>query len=115
MAEIKRGEPFEKINDLYSAEPLKSRDGLLGEFERRELIPELDMAISSLREGEVSDPVWTKEGVYILKVIREIKASHVPLIQTRDRIYATLYQQRRENTFTEWLKSLWEKSSVTLR
>lgn len=115
MSEIKKGEPFEKMIGLYADEPLKSHDGILGEFENGTLIPELDVTISSLNEGEVSKPVWTKEGVYILKMAMKIKGNYTPLTQVKDNIYTTLYQQKREEKFNEWLKSLWEKSSVTIK
>ena len=115
LSEIKKGESFDKMVNLYAEEPLKSNEGLLGEFEKGTLIPELNMKISSLKEEEVSDPVWTKEGVYILKMIKKIDASYIPLSQTKEHIYKTLYQQKRDNKYNEWLKSLWEKSAVTIK
>ncbi len=115
ISEIKKGEPFEKMIDLYADEPLKSQEGLLGEFESGALITELDQALSSLKEGEVSAPVWVKNGVYILKMSSKIKAAYIPLNQAREQIYAALYQQKREIKFNEWLKLLWEKSSVTIK
>jgi peptidyl-prolyl cis-trans isomerase SurA len=115
ISEIKRGEPFEKLIALYADEPLKSRDGILGEFEKGALIAELDMPISSLNEGEVSSPVWTKTGVYIFKMVSKMKGTFTPLIQVRDSIHTKLYQQKKEEKYNEWLKSLWEKSSVTIK
>jgi parvulin-like peptidyl-prolyl isomerase len=115
VSELKRGEPFGRMNALYSAEPLKSHDGLLGEFEKGALNTELDMAISRLEEGEVSDPVWTKEGFYILKLVRKIQASYVPLGQVREQIYRALYQQKREKAFDDWLRALWEKAAVSIK
>jgi len=101
--------------DLYADEPLKSQEGLLGEFESGALITELDQALSSLKEGEVSAPVWVKEGVYILKMISRTKETYIPISQAREQIYMTLYQQKREIKFNEWLKLLWEKSTVTIK
>lgn len=115
ISEIKKGELFEKMVDLYSDEPLKSCEGLLGEFEKGALIAELDQTLSSLKEGEVSAPVWIKEGVYILKMINKTKETYKPLDQAREQIHTTLYQQKREIKFNEWLKLLWEKSTVTIK
>lgn len=115
ISEIKKGELFEKMVDLYSDEPLKSYEGLLGEFESGALIAKLDRTLSSLKEGEVSAPVWVKEGVYILKMINKIKETYIPLNQAREQIYTTLYQQKKEIKFNEWLKLLWEKSTVTIK
>lgn len=115
VSELKRGEQFERMNTLYSDEPLKSHNGLLGEFERGALNSKLDMAMELLKEGEVSDPVWTGEGFYILKLLSKRQAIYVPLGQVRERIYKELYQQKREKVFDEWLKALWEKASVSIK
>ena len=115
VSEIKKGELFEKMFDRYSDEPLKCYEGLLGEFESGALIGELNQTLFSLKEGEVSPPVWVKEGVYILKIISKIKTTYIPLSQTSEQIYETLYHQKREVGFNEWLKLLWEKSSVTIK
>ena len=115
VSEIKKGELFEKMVDRYSDEPLRSYEGLLGEFESGALIAELDRTLSALKEGEVSAPVWVKEGVYILKMISKTKETYIPINQAREQIYMTLYQQKREIKFNEWLKLLWEKSTVTIK
>ena len=115
VSEIKEGELFEKMVDRYSDEPLRSYEGLLGEFESGALIAELDQTLSALKEGEVSAPVWVKEGVYILKMISKTKETYIPINQAREQIYMTLYQQKREIKFNEWLKLLWEKSTVTIK
>jgi peptidyl-prolyl cis-trans isomerase SurA len=115
IGEIEKGVPFEELIELYSDESLRVNDGVLGEFEKGTLIGELDISISSLDVGEVSKPVWTKEGVYIVKLVNRIKASYIPLNQAKEQIYSALYQQKRERKFNEWLKALWEKSSVTIK
>ncbi len=115
MSEIRRGETFEKLITLYADEPLRSNNGLLGEFEEGTLITELNRTASSLKEGEVGNPVWTKEGVYILKMIKKMNESFIPLSQAKEQISRTLYQQKRENKYNEWLKLLWERSSVIIK
>lgn len=115
LSELRKGEPFEKMVSRYSDEPLRAQDGLLGEIEPGTLIAELNLVTASLQEGEISRPVWTKDGVYILKMVKRIDASYSPFDEARSRIAGTLYQQKRENAYQAWLKSLWDKSSVIIK
>ena len=112
---LKSGESFDKMVDLYSEETLKNRNGLLGEFEKRDLIPALDKKLSEMSEGEISEPVWTKEGVYILKLVKKTEEIYVPLEKIRTQLYSTLHEQKKEEKFNEWMKSLWEKSSIKIK
>lgn len=113
--EIINGEPFEKMVNLYSDEPLRSRNGLLGEFESDGLIPALEAALSDLDEGDVSTPVWTKEGVYILKLMKTTKKEYVELSAVRDAIYSELFERKSRENFNAWMKTLWEKSSIEFK
>jgi len=113
-ADIRKGEPFEKLVMMYTDDSLKARDGVLGEFEKGMLIPALDEKIFSLRDGEVSDPVWTKEGVYILKMLKRTLPVYSPVERSKDQITGLLYEQKREEKYNEWMKKLWERSSVKI-
>lgn len=113
--EIMKGEPFEKMVDLYSDEPLRSRNGLLGEFESGGLIPALEASLTDLKEGDVSKPVWTNDGVYILKLVKTAKKEYVELNSVKDTIYSELYERRSREKFSAWMKTLWEKSSIEIK
>jgi len=113
-AEIKNGESFERQVHKYSDEPLKSLGGILGEFESGAMISVLDKKISSLKEGEVSEPLWTKDGVYILKIAKRTQVVYTPLDKIKDELYAKAYEEKREEAFNVWMKKLWERSSIKI-
>ncbi|UCE78617.1 MAG: peptidylprolyl isomerase [Nitrospiraceae bacterium] len=113
--EIIKGEPFEKMVDLYSDEPLRSRSGLLGEFESGGLIPALEAALAALNEGDVSKPVWTTDGVYILKLTKTLRKEYAEMNSVRDTIYSELFERRSREKFSAWMKTLWEKSSIEIK
>jgi peptidyl-prolyl cis-trans isomerase SurA len=115
IAEIRKGEPFEKLAMQYTDDSLRGRNAVLGEFERGTLIPALNEKIFSLQEGEVSEPVWTKDGVYILKAVKKAKPVYTPLEKLRDQINAKVSEQKRQEKYNEWMKRLWEKSSIKIR
>lgn len=111
---LKDGYNFEGLVDEYSDEPLKSQGGFLGKFIKGTLIPPLDNKAFSLKEGEITDPVWVSEGVYILKLVKKTGDSFKLLEEAKAGIRNYLYQQKREKIYNEWIKSLWEKSSVKI-
>jgi peptidyl-prolyl cis-trans isomerase SurA len=109
---LRRGEDFDQIVDEYSDEPLKSQGGLLGTFVRGILIPQLDNTAFSMKEGEISNPIWVNEGAYILKVIKKNNESFQPFQAVKEDITKRIFGQKREILMNEWMKKLWEKSSV---
>jgi parvulin-like peptidyl-prolyl isomerase len=111
---LKEGDNFDRLVDEYSDEPLKSLEGRLGTFARGALIPLLDKKAFSLKAGEISDPVWVSEGVYILQLMNKTGESYKSFEEMKGEIQNNLYRQKREKLFNEWIKALWEKSSVVI-
>ncbi len=113
-ADIKKGASFEMLAMKYTDESLKKRDAVLGEFERGMLIPVLDEEVFTLKEGEVSEPVWTKDGAYILKVIKITEPRYMPFETVKEQIRERVYEQKREEKYNAWMKGLWVNASVTM-
>ncbi len=114
VSDLRGGEPLEKIAQLHSEDPSRERGGILGEFKKGDLVPALEDTLNAMKDGEVSDPVWVKEGVYILKLIRRIPASFLLLSEVRSTIESTLLNERREKKYNEWVRSLWERSAISI-
>ncbi len=113
-ARLEGGDNFEALVNRYSDEPLKGKGGKLGEFKRGTLIPQLDKRAFSMNAGEISDPIWVREGVYILKLEDRTDDRFKPLGDVREEIHKRLYSQHKERIFSEWVKVLWEKASITM-
>lgn len=111
---LKEGENFEGIVAEYSDEPLKSQEGFLGVFARGTLIPPLDRKAFSMQEDEISEPIWVSEGVYILYLEKKIGESFKSLDEVRKYLYGTLSERKKDKLYNEWIKALWEKSSVRI-
>jgi peptidyl-prolyl cis-trans isomerase SurA len=112
VSSLRRGEDFDQIADEYSDEPLKGQGGFLGAFVRGILIPQLDHTAFSLKEGEISNPIWVNEGAYILKVIKKNNESFKTYEAVKEDITRRIFEQKREKLMNEWIKKLWEKYSV---
>jgi len=114
VSELRKGEPLGKMALLHSDDPSREKNGILGDFKKGDLVPSLEAALAVLKEGEVSDPVWVKEGVYILKLVKRKKPVFIPLSEVRSTIERTLLSERKEKKYNEWIRSLWERSAISI-
>jgi len=113
--EIQEGGSFERIiNQTRVVRGSAGIESSSGEFKRGSLTPALDKKAFSMKKGETSDPVWGRNGVYILKVVNKTDESFKPIKDVHKEIYSKIYEQKTENNFNEWVRTLWEKTSVKI-
>lgn len=111
---LQGGESFDTLLYVYSDEPLRSLDGKLGIFERETLVPPLDKAAFSLKEGGISGPISVQDGIYFLKVVKSTERSYRGIEEAREDIYNAIFAKKKEKIYNEWIKSLWEQASVSI-
>ena len=101
---LENGESFESLAELvFQDSVLNSNGGDIGYFTFNEMDPNFEVAAFSLKDGEISAPVKTKNGYSIIQVIdRWIE----PLITEQD------YQLHKEG-FVQILKSRKRRNAVT--
>jgi peptidyl-prolyl cis-trans isomerase C len=103
------GEKFENLVEEFSDDPRsKRKGGDLGYISRGRLPLEIENEIFNLKEGEISNPIETPNGFYIIKVTQGTKIP--PLEQVKGRIQLDL----RKRIFSEYAKSLREKIGVEI-
>jgi len=112
---LRQGDNFDLRIDDYCDEPLRSQGGMLGKFARGALIPPLNDKAFSLKVGEISDPVWVSEGVYILKLVGKSPETFKKIEEASPEIRDYLYKKKREKLYNEWINTLWERSTVTIK
>lgn len=113
-AELKNGKSFEKVAALYNEDLLKNEGGRMGSFRKGELLPEFDAALAKMGDGEVSQPIGTADGYYILKLVKRTPEKFTPLEEVREKIRAVLIQKRRLGKYDVWMRSLLEKSEIRI-
>ncbi len=82
LQEMQRGAPFPLVARQFSAAPSAAAGGDLGWITSGELRPELQAIVDRLTPGQVSMPVRTPEGVYIV-ALRERREGRQVETQTR--------------------------------
>lgn len=116
LAEAKGGKDFIELAKTYSEDPAARKDGGdLGVFRKGEMLPELVQAITGMKQGEVSELVYTPAGFHIIKLEERISGRLKPFESVRQEIEETLYRKKSEERFTQWAKELRSKASVDIR
>ena len=103
-----RGNRFGQFAKRHSECPTAMDAGKLGEISRGQLYPELDEALFSMEEAQISQPIRTELGYHILFCEKIKPARRVPLTQAADRIRQLLQERNQRNCQKNWLKELQE-------
>jgi len=114
-ARLKNGESFDALCEKYSDEPLRSQGGRLGEFTRGAIIPPIGNKAFSMKRGEISESIWLPDGAYILYLVNKTDENFRPLREVSVEIRDQLVKQKRERVFNEWMRTLWDRASVTIK
>ena len=103
---IKGGAKFEAVVRDYSDGATKSRGGDLGTVTRGELTSEIDKAVFSLPVGTVSDPIGTKFGWHLVKVIEKIPVSYKPFADVKAQLLKREQDTQFQKKLAEYLDKL---------
>lgn len=114
LAKLDAGDSFESLAKLYSAGKEAKEGGDWGWVGRDMLRKELNEVAFTLKPGQHSQIIDTKEGYYIVQV-DDVKPTHTkPLAEVRDEIEKTLLQQQRDKMQQDWVKDLRAKAYIRL-
>ena len=102
---LKAGTKFEQVVKDVSDGATKNRGGDLGWVARGELVPEIDRAVFALPVGTVSDPISTKFGWHLVKVVEKAPVSYRPFTEVK----AELLKREQETQFQKRLNEYLDK------
>jgi len=95
------GESFQKLAEQFSDDPVsKRRGGDAGYIEAKRLPEDIRNKISNLKEGEISDPIGTQDGFYVIKL------TGAPKIPSFDQVRSKIEVELRKKSFSEYIKKL---------
>lgn len=66
IAQLQQGAPFAAVARQFSSAPTAANGGDAGWVSTGSVAPELQQALDEMRPGQLSQPITTKDGVYIL-------------------------------------------------
>lgn len=89
--------------------------GNMGTFRQGELMEELEKAAIVLKEKDVSEPVESAQGIYLVRMVKRGKQSNVkPFAEVREQLYRRLYDQQVEELMQTFIKNTRRETHVEL-
>lgn len=97
---------FASLARQHSECPTALEGGKLGTVKPGQLFPELDAALFSMAEGEISTVIESEIGFHILWCEKVMHGKQVPLSKARPRIVELLQERKRRNCQKNWIAQL---------
>jgi peptidyl-prolyl cis-trans isomerase SurA len=114
LAELKKGEPFERLAGKFSEAPSASGGGDLGVFRMETLAPQLKEALEGVKAGEITPILLTDQGYQIFLVQEIIQADGKTLEAAAAEIEEKLYNEIVDTNFKTWLADLRKRSHIKI-
>jgi len=109
-----KGESFAALASQYSKGPTASKGGSIGTFSLSKLNPQIALAVTSVKVGDISAVVKIPEG-YAIYHVDERKASVVrPFEEVKNDIRQILYQQKRQPEYDRFVAQLKEDAYIQI-
>ncbi len=113
-SQVMKGGDFAALAKKYSGGQTAAQGGELGLFKRGVLAPVLEEATFSLKPGETTQPIRTRQGFVILKVTEHDQAGPAPMKDVEPQIQEAIYMQQMQPALREYLTKLREDSYINL-
>jgi len=115
LDQLKKGAKFDDLAKKSSDGPTAAQGGTLGTFKRGELAKDLEGETFSLKQGENTGVIRTKQGFIILKVTGHRAAGVPPMKDISDRIREAIYSERLEPAARSYLTKLREQAFIDIK
>lgn len=115
LQQLRAGGSFEDLARKVSSGPSAGDGGDLGFFKRGILAKELEDKTFSMKKGEISDVIRTRQGFVILKATEHSAAGLPALDRIRGQIQDRIYMQRVQPALRTYLTKLREESFIDVR
>ena len=106
IGRFQRGEDFSELAKEYSEDSRRSKGGDWGWQKRSDLKKEFSSPLFNLDKGEITDPILTSDGCFLLFAKDRKYAGIQPIDQVRDTIERILIQRMSSVSEERWLERL---------
>ena len=109
---IEAGESFADLASQFSQSPAAEDGGLLGEFEKGALSPQIQAALKGLDPGQTTAVLDTDQGFQLFYVEAIVQGEGKPLASVREEIHQKLFAEVVDKKFLTWLEDLRSQSHI---
>lgn len=112
---LKEGADFARMAREYSKGPAADEGGDLGFISSDELAPAIASGVRGLKMNDISEPVKSSGGFYIVKIV-DIQREKQDMADSgaRERVRRQLLQQEMGRKFEEWIKDLESRAFIQI-
>jgi len=114
-SKLHAGGDFTQLAKSFSDGPTAASGGDLGEFRRGSLAKVLEDATFSLKAGQYSDPIRTRQGYVILKVDQHVEGGIPPFKTVQDQVADTYYMSKMEPKIREYLSQMRDEAYIRIK
>jgi peptidyl-prolyl cis-trans isomerase SurA len=114
-AKLKAGGDFSQLARSSSDGPTAAQGGDLGQFRRGALAKVLEDATFSLKSGEFTEPIRTKQGYVILKVVQHVPGGVPQYKDVEQDVEQTFYEARMMPAMRDYLTKMREDAYVEIK
>lgn len=115
LEQLHKGANFEDLAKKSSDGPTAADGGRLGTFKRGELVKDFEDKTFSLKPGEYTDVIRTKQGFIILKVNDHHPAGIPPFKDIEERIKGAVYAEKLEPAARAYLTKLRDEAYIDIK
>jgi peptidyl-prolyl cis-trans isomerase SurA len=112
LAELKAGQRFAEIAKKYSDGPAAEQGGDVGLMKEGSLAPDIAALVGKLDVNEFSNPIQTRYGYIILKVLERYSPGIPKFEEVEQRVNEVLYDQKMQPDLRQYLKRLRKESYI---
>jgi len=109
------GGDFSQLARSFSDGPTAAQGGDLGQFQRGALAKVLEDATFSLKDGQFTDPIRTRQGFVILKVVKHVSGGVPEFKDVQQQVEEAFYMARMEPAMREYLTKMREEAYLDIK
>lgn len=113
--ELKKGADFSEMAKSISVGPTATQGGDLGVFKRGQLAKELEDKTFVLQKGQITEPVRTRQGLVILKVLDHTPEGLQPFKDVEEQVTQQVYVERMQPALRAYLTKLRQESIISIK
>ena len=112
LAELKAGQRFAEVAKKYSEGPSAEQGGDVGFMKEGTLAPDIAAAVAKLDVNEFTNPIQTRYGFIILKVLERYSSGIPKFEEVEQRVNEVLYDQAMQPRLREYMSQLRKESYI---
>jgi peptidyl-prolyl cis-trans isomerase SurA len=114
-ARLHAGGDFAQLARSFSEGPTASEGGDLGQYKRGQLSKALEDKTFSLSTGQYTDPILTRQGYIILKVVQHNAGGPAAYKDVEQQVEESLYESRMEPAIRAYLNKMRDEAAIFIK